>query len=143
MATNQVAFYYAEDLQVTKHGDHIVSAGLDGKPFGTAVKRNAVTKELELAANSAAFEGIADIIFLTVQGNDADSMKLVAGKRARIGIGHDYVFVAKNQVTITGNVGDELEVFNGTFRTKTTDTAVGKIINKFPNGEVAVRIYGR
>lgn len=141
MATNQVSFYYAEDLQVTKHGDHRVSAGLDGKKFGTPVKRNTLTKELEVANNSGEFQGIADKIILTVQGNDADNMKLVKGELARVGIGKDYVFVTKGQVTVTGNKGDKLEVYNGTFRTKTTDIAVGEIIEKFPNGEVAVRIY--
>lgn len=141
MSTNKVSFYYAEDLQVTKHGDHRVSAGLAGKPFGTAVKRNTVTKELEVAANSAEFQGVADKIILTVQGNDSDSMTLKQGELVRVGIGKDYVFVTKGNVTVTGNKGDKVEVYNGTFRTKTTDTAVGEIIEKFPNGEVAVRIY--
>jgi phosphohistidine swiveling domain-containing protein len=143
MATNQVSFYYAEDLQVTKHGDHKVSAALNGKPFGTAVKRNTVTGELEIAANSKEFQGIAHTVILTVQGNDADSMKLVEGKRALIGVGKDYVFVSKGMVAITGNKGDKVAVSNGAFVAPTPDTneAVGEIVNKFANGEIAVRIY--
>lgn len=142
MATNQVSFYYAEDLQVTKHGDHKVSAELDGKPFGTAVKRNTVTGELEIAANSAEFQGIADVVILNTQGNDADQMKLRKGKLARIGVGHDYVFVVKNQVNVVGDKGDKVAVVNGEFVAPTAENpAVGEIVNKFPNGETAVRIY--
>lgn len=143
MATNQVSFYYAEDLQVTKHGDYKVSTGLAGKPFGTAVKRNVVTGELEVAANSDEFQGIAHHVILTVQGNDADEMKLKGGKRALIGIGKDYVFVSKGMVTVTGNKGDKVGVLNGNFvkLDATVTKAVGIIENKFANGEVAVRIY--
>ncbi|QJT70420.1 hypothetical protein [Microcystis phage MaeS] len=143
MATNKVSFYYAEDLQVTKHGDHRVSAALAGKKFGTAVKRNPLTKELEIAANSAEFQGIVDKIILTVQGNDADSMVLKEGELARIGVGKDYVFVTKGNVAITGNKGAKVAVTNGEFVAPTagTNEAVGEIIEKFPNGEIAVRIY--
>lgn len=139
MATNPKAFYYRKDLQVTKHGDMRVSAGLAGKPFGTAVKRNFATGELEVAANSAEFKGIVDKIILNVQGNDDLTVK--SGELARIGIGKDYEFVVKGAVTVTGNKNDEVEVYQGNFRTKTTDTAVGRIIEKFPNGEIVVLIY--
>lgn len=141
MATNKKSFYFAEDLQVTKHGDHRVSAGLDGKPFGTAVKRNTLTKELEVAANSKEFQGVLNKWILNVQGNDDLTVK--KGELALIGVGKDYVFITKDAVSITGKKGDKVAVSNGNFVAPTADTneAVGEIIEKFPNGEVAVRIY--
>lgn len=141
MATNKKSFYYRKDLQVTKHGDMRVSAGLAGKPFGTAVKRNFVTNELEVAATSADFHGIIDKIIITKQGNDDLTVK--KGELIRCGVGSDYEFVAKGAVTVTGNKGDEVGVLNGNF-TKldaTVTKAVGRIVEKFPNGEVAVLIY--
>lgn len=141
MATNPKAFYYRKDLQVTKHGDHRVSAGLAGKPFGTAVKRNSLTGELEVAANSAAFQGIVDKIILNVQGNDDLTVK--QGELARIGIGKDYEFVVKGAVSVTGAKGAQVAVTNGAFVAPTagTNEAVGEIVEIFPNGETVVRIY--
>ena len=138
--TNMKSFYYRKDLGVTKHGEYIIAENMKGKPFGTAAKRNEVTGEIEIAANSAEFEGIADKIIINVQGNDDLTFK--AKERARIGVGMDYEFVAKNAVTITGNKGDEVAVQNGNF-VATTDgnAAVGRIVEVFPNGEKVVRIY--
>lgn len=140
MTTNPKSFYYRKDLQVTKHGEYKVGASLDKKPFGTACKRNDITGEIEIAANSAAFEGIVDKIIINVQGND--DLTLKTGERARIGIGKDYEFVVKEAVTVTGNKGAEVAVTNGNFVAATAENkAVGKIVEKFPNGEVVVRIY--
>lgn len=142
MATNKVSFYYRKDLNVTKHGEYKVSAGLDGKPFGTAVKRNDATGEIEVAATSGEFEGIVDKVIYNVQGND--DLTVAAEELARIGVGKDYEFVVKGAVAVTGNKGDEVGVNAGEFvpvdGTTVTD-AVGKIVEKFANGEVAVRIY--
>lgn len=141
MATNPKSFYYRKDRHVTKHGEFRVSAELDKAPFGTAVKRNDETGEIEIAANSAEFEGIVDKIILNVQGNDDLTVK--EGELARVGVGVDYEFVVKGAVAVTGAKGDEVAVTNGAFVAPTagSNEAVGKIVEKFPNGEVVVRIY--
>ena len=140
MATNQKSFYYRKDLSVTKHGEYRVSAGLDGKPFGTAVKRNVVTGEIEVAANSKEFEGIVDKVIVNDQGTD--DLTLKKGELARVGVGKDYEFVAKGAVAITGKKGDEVAVSNGEFVAPAEgNAAVGKIVEVFPNQEVVVRIY--
>lgn len=141
MATNQKAFYYRKDLNVTKHGEYKVSAALAGKPFGTAVKRNNVTGELEIAANSKEFQGIVDKIIINKQGNDDLTVK--QGELARIGVGIDYEFVVKNAVSVTGAKGAQVAVSNGAFVAPVagTNEAVGEIVEVFPNGETVVRIY--
>lgn len=142
MATNPKSFYYRKDLNVTKHGEYKLDADVSAPiPFGTAGKRNETTGEIEVAANSAEFEGIIDKIILTKQGNDDLTVK--AGERARIGVGVDYEIVVKNAVSVTGAKGAEVAVTNGAFVAPTagTNVAVGKIVEKFPNGEVVVRIY--
>lgn len=143
MATNKVSFYYRKDLGVTKHGEYKVSTGLAGKPFGTAVKRNDATGELEVATTSADFEGIVDKVIYNIQGDD--DLTVSDGELARIGVGSDYEFVAKGAVSVTGNKGDEVGVdANGAFDIvdgTTITAAVGKIVEKFANGEVVVRIY--
>lgn len=141
MATNRKSFYYRKDLNVTKHGEfRYDKEATEAVAFGTACKRNDVTGEIEIAANSAEFEGIIDKIIITTQGND--NLTVEAGERCRIGVGVDYEFVAKGAVAITGNKGAEVAVTNGAFVAPTAENlAVGKIVEKFPNGETVVRIY--
>jgi hypothetical protein len=138
MATNSKSFYYRKDLNVTKHGEYKASVEM---PFGSAVKRNDANGTIELAASSAEFEGIADKIIYNVQGND--SLVLEADERGRIGVGKDYEFVTKGAVSVTGAKGDEVAVVDGAFVAPVagTNEPVGKIIEKFPNGETVIRIY--
>ena len=136
MATNKVSFYYRKDLNVTKHGEYKAAVDM---PFGTAVKRNDVTGEAEVAANSAEFEGVADKVIFNVQG--ADDLTLKAKERCRVGVGKDYeIVLMKDKLGSTVVVGDAIEVKTGKFQKKTTDTAVGKVVAIFPNGETVLRI---
>lgn len=134
---NKVAFYYRKDLLVIKHGEYKASVDM---VMGDAVKRNDITKELEFASNSAEFEGIVDKIIFNTQGTD--SLDIKAKERCRIGVGKDYEFVIKNGTYLDAlAVGDEVEVLNGKFQKVTTDTAVGKVVQKFDSGEKVIRIY--
>lgn len=140
MATNQISFYYRKDLNVTKHGEY--KAGTD-MLMGDAVKRNETTLELELAANSAEFEGIVDKQLYNVQGSD--TLELKKGERVRCGVGVDYEIVVKGNHPALGAMaaGDEVAVENGKFVAPTPDTngPVGRIVEKFANEEVCIRIY--
>jgi len=108
-------------------------------PFGTAVKRNDVTLEAEVAANSAEFEGVADKVIYTIQGND--DLNLAAKERCRVGVGKDYeIVLMADKLGSTVAVGDKVEVKTGKFQKVTTDTAVGKVVAKFANGETVIRI---
>jgi hypothetical protein len=136
MATNKVSFYYRKDLNVTKHGEYKAAVDM---PFGTAAKRNDVTLQVELAANSAEFEGVVDKVIFNVQG--ADDLTVKAGERCRVGVGKDYeIVLMKDKLGSTVVVGDKIEVKNGKFQKVTTDTAVGKVVAIFPNGETVLRI---
>lgn len=139
MATNKVSFYYRKDLNVTKHGEYKAAEDL---VQGDAVKRNDKTKEIELATSSADFEGIVSKWMLNTQG--ADSLAIKAGDRALVGVGPDYEIVVKGNHDALKNLdnGAEVGVANGKFVATDEDTdAVGKVVDKFPNGEIAVRIY--
>ncbi|WP_257064287.1 hypothetical protein [Priestia megaterium] len=136
---NQVAFYYRKDLLVIKHGEYKAAVAMT---MGDAVKRNETTKELELAATSAEFEGIADKIIFNTQGND--SLAIAADERCRIGVGKDYEFVIKNGTYLDGlAAGTEVGVLNGKFQAldATVTVAVGKVVDVFDSGEKAIRIY--
>jgi hypothetical protein len=136
MATNKVSFYYRKDLNVTKHGEYKAAVAM---PFGTAVKRNDVTLEAEVAANSAEFEGVVDKVIFNVQG--ADDLNIAAKERCRVGVGKDYeIVLMKDKLGSTVVVGDKIEVKDGKFQKVTTDTAVGKVVAIFPNGETVLRI---
>ena len=136
MATNPVSFYYRKDLNVTKHGEYKAAVAM---PFGTAVKRNDVTLEAEVAANSAEFEGVADKVIYTIQGDD--DLNLAAKERCRVGVGKDYeIVLMADKLGSTVAVGDKVEVKTGKFQKVTTDTAVGKVVAKFANGETVIRI---
>lgn len=131
-------FFYRKDLNVTKHGEY--KAAVDMKQ-GMAVKRNDATKQIELAATSAEFQGVVDKFIYNVDGND--TMEIAEGDRARVGVGADYEIVTEDIHTgiAASAVGTEVEVANGLFVPLSTGTAVGKIVDKFANGEVVVRIY--
>lgn len=138
---NKVAFYYRKDLLVTKHGEYKAAVDM---VMGDAVKRNDVTLEVELAANSDEFEGVVDKIIYNVQGND--SLELKADERVRVGVGKDYEIVVKGNHEALDNLneGDEVGVNNGKFVAvdgTTVTVAVGKLLKKFGSGENVIRIY--
>jgi len=139
MATNKVSFYFRKDFNVTKHGEY--KAGTDLLQ-GDAVKRNQSTKELEIAQNSEEFEGVAFKWLLNTQGTD--NLEIPAGQRCLVGVGTDYEFVILgNQEGLQGmNEGEQVAVEAGKFVSPSDgNDAVGEVVQKFPNGEVAVLIY--
>ncbi|ARC72568.1 MULTISPECIES: hypothetical protein [Bacillus] len=138
---NKVAFYYRKDLNVTKHGEFKAAVNM---LQGDAVKRNDVTGQAEIAANSDEFEGVVDVIRYNVQGND--TLDIEAGERVRVGVGKDFEIVVKgNHPALDAlNKGAEVGVANGKFvAVDGTDVtvAVGKLVEKFISGEKVVRIY--
>ncbi|AXY82987.1 hypothetical protein vBBak6_027 [Bacillus phage v_B-Bak6] len=137
--TNPVSFYYRKDLTVTKHGEYKAKVEMD---FGTPAKIDPKTGLIEPAATSDEFEGIVDKIVLEWQESDKGRLKVKAGERCRIGIGTDYEFVVKGLASVDAAlvVGDAVEVKAGKFIKLATGTAVGKVTQKFANGEIAIAV---
>ena len=138
---NNVAIYYRKDLGVTKHGEYKSAVAMT---MGDAVKRNDVTLEVELAATSAEFEGIVDIIRFNTQGDD--TLAIAEGERVRCGVGKDFEIVVKGNHTALDALaeGDEVGVVNGKFVDvdgTTVTQAVGKLVKKFASGENVIRVY--
>lgn len=137
--TNPVAFYYRKDLTVTKHGEYKAKSAMD---FGTAAKIDPKTGLIEPAATSDDFEGVVDRIVLDWQETDKSRLNVKAGERCRIGIGNDYEFVTKGLASVDAAlvVGDAVEVKAGKFIKLATGKQVGKVTQKFANGEIAISI---
>jgi hypothetical protein len=134
--TNQLSFYYRKDLNVTKHGEY--KAAVDMKQ-GMCAKRNDATLEIELATDGDDFEGIVDIIRYNVQ--EGDSLDIKEGERVRMGEGHEYEIVSKGLGYESLTAGANLTVENGLFKAAgVDDKVVAKVLHKFDNDEVVIRI---
>ena len=131
---NKVSFYYRKDLNVTKHGEFIAGEALLA---GDIVKVDLETGLVTKAETVNEAMGIVDIIRFNVQG--ADTLAIEEGERVRVGIGMDVeIVVLGNHEALAGlEVGAGLTVSAGKL---IAGEGYGKVIKKFANGEVAVRI---
>lgn len=131
---NKVSFYYRKDLNVTKHGEFI--AGED-MMAGDIVKVDLTTGLVTKALTADDAVGIVDIIRYNIQG--PDTLAIAKGERVRVGIGMDVeiVTLGGHPALEAVEVGGGLTVTAGKL---TAGEGYGKVVHKFANGEVVVRI---